>query len=143
MSFPLKRRIARAALLVAAAAPVIGMGATAASAAGQPQAAGLGGLSKLDHTLPLNTVDKNAAPVTKEAAGTISTALDQATDQTSTSLHDGHLVSSALPVHTSEVPHASNLVQRGSQSLHELPLEQLPSHGLPFHGLPFHEPPLD
>ncbi len=42
MSLPIKSRIARAALLVAAAAPVIGMGASSASAADLP-ASGLGG----------------------------------------------------------------------------------------------------
>lgn len=45
MSHPLKRRMAQAALLVAAAAPVIGLGAGTASAAGLPD---LGGLSSTD-----------------------------------------------------------------------------------------------
>ncbi len=48
MSLPLKRRMARVALLVAAAAPVIGMGAASASAAGLPQVSDLGGLSTTD-----------------------------------------------------------------------------------------------
>jgi len=54
MSLPLKRRIARAALLVAAAAPVIGLGAQGASAAGLPQVAELGGLSQADAVSALN-----------------------------------------------------------------------------------------
>jgi hypothetical protein len=48
MSLPLKRRMARVALLVAAAAPVIGLGASSASAVGLPQATDLGGLSNTD-----------------------------------------------------------------------------------------------
>ncbi|MEU4096552.1 ATP-binding protein [Streptomyces sp. NPDC026673] len=49
MSLPLARRIARAALLVgAAAAPLIGAGAGAASAAELPQVGDLGGLTNVD-----------------------------------------------------------------------------------------------
>lgn len=48
MSNPLKRRMTRVALLVAAAAPVLGIGATAANAAALPQATDLGGVSSMD-----------------------------------------------------------------------------------------------
>ena len=48
MSLPLKRRIARVALVVAAAVPVVGLGSAAASAATLPQATDLGGLSSSD-----------------------------------------------------------------------------------------------
>lgn len=54
MSLPLTRRIARAALLVgAAAAPLVGIGASAASAAELPQVGELGGLTSLDKTADL------------------------------------------------------------------------------------------
>ena len=54
MSLPLTRRIARAALLVgAAAAPLVGIGASAASAAELPQVGQLGGLTSLDKTAGL------------------------------------------------------------------------------------------
>ncbi|AEW96349.1 MULTISPECIES: hypothetical protein [Streptomycetaceae] len=57
MSLPLKRRIARAALLVAAAAPVVGMGASSASAVELPHS-GLGGLTSPDTaTGAAHTVD--------------------------------------------------------------------------------------
>ncbi|MCW2872919.1 ATP-binding protein [Actinacidiphila oryziradicis] len=56
MSLPLSRRIARAALLVgAAAAPLIGAGA--ASAAALPQTTDLGGLTNLDSAGVANTLD--------------------------------------------------------------------------------------
>ncbi|MDX3238303.1 ATP-binding protein [Streptomyces sp. ME03-5709C] len=66
MSLPLARRIARAALLVgAAAAPLIGAGA--ASAAELPQAGNLGGLTNVDKTPELagtvNGVAKQAGAV--------------------------------------------------------------------------------
>lgn len=150
MSLPLKRRIARAALLVAAAAPVIGMGATTASAAEQPQATELGGLSNLDQAVPLdNTVTdsvpttdglglaagKNAVPVAKAAVGTTSKAVDQVTGETTTSVRNGDVVSSAMPVHTSQVPQASELAQDGLQSLQYLPLKDIPPQALPLQAL--------
>jgi hypothetical protein len=106
MSLPLTRRIARAALLVgAAAAPLVGAGA--ASAAELPQAADLGGLTNLDKTadlshtvegvakeagavksvqkaLPdpgktLSSAAKTAVPVAKKAAADAAGALKGAT----------------------------------------------------------------
>ncbi|MCQ4080202.1 ATP-binding protein [Streptomyces sp. RB6PN25] len=153
MSLPLKSRIARAALLVAAAAPVIGMGATTASAAEQPQAAGLGGMSSLDNAVPLGTtvndatpaaaglVDsagKNAVPATQEATGDASKVLGQVTDQASKSLQNGDLVNSAMPVQTAGMPTASDLVGRGLQAVQDLPLQGAQAQPLnaPIQGLP-------
>ncbi|NEA09339.1 ATP-binding protein, partial [Streptomyces sp. SID10692] len=68
MSLPLTRRIARAALLIAAgAAPVVGA-AGAASAAELPQTTDLGGLTSLDGASVGNTLDSTARQGT-EAAG--------------------------------------------------------------------------
>ncbi|MDI5970451.1 ATP-binding protein [Streptomyces sp. SL13] len=66
MSHPLKRRMAQAALLIAAAAPVIGLGAGTASAAGLPQAADLGGLSSTDAASALGD---NVDGATHQAVG--------------------------------------------------------------------------
>ncbi|MFD3919772.1 ATP-binding protein [Streptomyces sp. NPDC058595] len=64
MSLPLTRRIARAALLVAAgAAPVVGA-AGSASAATLPQAADLGGVSRLDGAALGSTLDSGAQKAT-------------------------------------------------------------------------------
>ncbi|MFD4766546.1 ATP-binding protein [Streptomyces niveus] len=64
MSLPLTRRIARAALLIAAgAAPVVGA-AGSASAAALPQTADLGGVSQLDGAALGNTLDNGARQAT-------------------------------------------------------------------------------
>ncbi|MFG2328836.1 ATP-binding protein [Streptomyces sp. NPDC048604] len=72
MSLPLSRRIARAALLVAAgAAPVIGA-AGVAGAAELPGAGGLAGLTQLDPSSAASTVGgatDAAAPLAQEATG--------------------------------------------------------------------------
>jgi hypothetical protein len=148
MSLLLKCRIARAALLMAAVGPVVGMGAATASAAEQSHATDQGGLSTLDTPIPLGKdtapaaiglvgkAGKNAAPVTKEAMGNTGKVLDQVTGQTSTSLLGGNLVSSALPVHTSEVPQTADLAQRGLQTLQGITLQQLLLHGVPNEDLP-------
>lgn len=75
MSFPLKRRMARVALLVAAAAPVVAMGAGTASAAGLPQLTDLGGLSSADTASHLTGgVDSTAKTLTPAAGQTLDTA---------------------------------------------------------------------
>ncbi len=66
MSLPLKSRIARAAVLVAAAAPVIGMGASAAQAAELP-ANGLTGLSSPETIHNADGAVHNAVGVANEA----------------------------------------------------------------------------
>jgi hypothetical protein len=148
MPLPCKRRIARAALLMAAVGPVIGMGAATASAAEHSHATDQGGLSALDTPIPLGkdiapaaiglvgNAGKNAAPITKEATGSTGTAPDQVTGRTSTSLLGGGLVSSALPVHTSQVPQTADLAQRGLQTLQGIALQQLLLHGMPNEDLP-------
>lgn len=77
MSHPLKRRMAQAALLVAAAAPVIGLGAGTASAAGLPQAADLGGLSSTDAASALGG---NVDGATHQAVGVANDAGRDAQD---------------------------------------------------------------
>ncbi|NED07044.1 ATP-binding protein, partial [Streptomyces sp. SID6648] len=70
MSLPLTRRIARAALLIAAGAtPVVGA-AGAASAADLPAAPELGGLTALDGANVGNTLDSAAQQGTQAAGET-------------------------------------------------------------------------
>ncbi|MFJ4919642.1 ATP-binding protein [Streptomyces sp. NPDC088725] len=69
MSLPLTRRIARAALLIAAgAAPVVGA-AGSAGAATLPQTADLGALTALDGAHVGDTIDSGAQQATKAAGG--------------------------------------------------------------------------
>jgi hypothetical protein len=70
MSLPLTRRIARAALLVAAAgaAPVVAAGA--ANAASLPQATDLGGVTSLDGSSVGNSLDTGAQQATGMAGET-------------------------------------------------------------------------
>ncbi|MFD7161781.1 ATP-binding protein [Streptomyces violascens] len=79
MSLPLTRRIARAALLIAAgAAPVVGA-AGSASAVELPQAApNLGGLTQMDPSTVSNTVDGVAQKATGLAGDTGAATLKKA-----------------------------------------------------------------
>ncbi|WP_328719580.1 ATP-binding protein [Streptomyces sp. NBC_00247] len=92
MSLPLTRRIARAVLLIAAAAPVIGA-AGAASAAGLPQTPDLGGLTNLD-------------------SANLSSTLDGTAQQGAKTLNEtgGKLVGTAVPVAAKTVNQAGELV---------------------------------
>ncbi|MCX5399544.1 ATP-binding protein [Streptomyces sp. NBC_00102] len=91
MSLPLTRRIARAVLLLAAAAPVIGA-AGAASAAGLPQTPDLG-LSNLN-------------------SANLSSTLDGTAQQGAKTLNEtgGKLVGTTVPVATKTVKQAGELV---------------------------------
>ncbi len=86
MSLPLKRRMARVALLVAAAAPVIGLGATSASAVALPEATGLGGLSSMDSAANLggsaDAATHNAVGMVGDAGGSAAKTLVPTTSQT-------------------------------------------------------------
>ncbi|WP_327115026.1 ATP-binding protein [Streptomyces sp. NBC_01341] len=112
MSLPLTRRIARAALLIAAAAPVVGA-AGAASAAGLPQTPALGGLTSLD------------------GAG-LSSTLDSTSKQGSEVANDtgGKVVGTTLPAA------GKSLQQAGSVAEGELSGDTLPTKSLPTKGLP-------
>jgi hypothetical protein len=70
MSLPLTRRIARAALLVAAGAAPVVAAAGAASAATLPQATDLGKVSSLDGSSVGNTLDTGAQKATEMAGQT-------------------------------------------------------------------------
>ncbi|WP_406862966.1 ATP-binding protein [Streptomyces sp. HUAS MG47] len=107
MSLPLSRRIARAALLVAAgAAPVIGA-AGVAGAAELPAAGGLAGLTKLDPSSAASTVDgatdavgqtgKTATPLAKEAAGDATGGAGQLVGGAKDKLPTDSLPTSGLP----------------------------------------------
>ncbi|MFE7121170.1 hypothetical protein ACFU99_37655, partial [Streptomyces sp. NPDC057654] len=80
MSLPLTRRIARAALLVAAAAPVIGA-AGAASAAALPSTPALGGLSTIDGANLGNAVDGASQKATNVAGDAGSKAASSPPDR--------------------------------------------------------------
>ncbi|GAB3180535.1 ATP-binding protein [Streptomyces incanus] len=79
MSLPLTRRIARAALLVAAGAAA-GVGATGSATAAPelPATPNVGGLTALDQAGAPGTVDDATHAVTKTAGGTRGRALGQA-----------------------------------------------------------------
>ncbi|MDF3291974.1 ATP-binding protein [Streptomyces silvisoli] len=84
MSLPLKSRIARAAVLVAAAAPVIGMGASAAQAAELPATNGLSGLSSPETIHNADTTAHKAVGVVNEAGSNAAkTVLPAATNAVS------------------------------------------------------------
>ncbi|MFE9821354.1 ATP-binding protein [Streptomyces sp. NPDC005791] len=103
MSLPLTRRIARAALLIAAgAAPVVGA-AGAAGAAGLPQTPALGGLTSLDGAglgSTLDSASKQGSEVTKGTGGkVVGTTLPAAgkTLKTAGGVADGGLTGGTLP----------------------------------------------
>ncbi|MFI9495265.1 MULTISPECIES: ATP-binding protein [Streptomyces] len=108
MSLPLTRRIARAALIVAAAAPVVGA-AGAASAAGLPQTPALGGLTSLDGAGVGNTLD-SASKQGAEVAGETG----------------GKVVGTTLPAAGKTLKKAGSTVTSG-----ELAGDTLPTKGLP------------
>ena len=114
MSLPLTRRIARAALLVAAGAvPVVGA-AGSASAVDLPAADGLSGLTQLDSAgdtggaavdkaVPtvgkaVDQTGKTATPVAKEAAGDAAGDAGQLVGDASGGLPTGSLPTSGLPL---------------------------------------------
>ncbi|MFI6120167.1 ATP-binding protein [Streptomyces sp. NPDC051064] len=118
MSLPLTRRIARAALLIAAgAAPVVGA-AGAAGAAGLPQTPALGGLTSLD------------------GAG-LSSTLDSASKQGSEVANKtgGKVVGTTLPA-AGETLQKAGTVTEGELTEDTLPTKGLPTKGLPTEGLP-------
>ncbi|MFD4863225.1 ATP-binding protein [Streptomyces atratus] len=126
MSLPLTRRIARAALLIAAgAAPVVGA-AGAAGAAELPQAPELGGLTTVDGAGLGKTVDGASQQGTKAAGET-----------------GGKIVGTTLPAASKTVGKAAPTVQNAAGGAAGSTGEVLggaagaaPHGGLPVQGLP-------
>ncbi|AXE80006.1 MULTISPECIES: ATP-binding protein [Streptomyces] len=126
MSLPLTRRIARAALLIAAgAAPVVGA-AGAAGAAELPQAPELGGLTTVDGAGLGKTVDGASQQGTKAAGET-----------------GGKIVGTTLPAASKTVGKAAPTVQNAAGGAAGSAGEVLggaagaaPHGGLPVQGLP-------
>ncbi|WPW31215.1 ATP-binding protein [Streptomyces atratus] len=125
MSLPLTRRIARAALLIAAgAAPVVGA-AGAAGAAELPQAPELGGLTTVDGAGLGKTVDGASQQGTKAAGET-----------------GGKIVGTTLPAASKTVGKAAPTVQNAAGGTAGSAGEVLggagaaPHGGLPVQGLP-------
>ncbi|MDQ0794162.1 ATP-binding protein [Streptomyces sp. B1I3] len=117
MSLPLTRRIARAALLIAAgAAPVVGA-AGAAGAAGLPQTPALGGLTSLD-----------GAGVT----GTLDSAAKQGADVANQT--GGKFVGTTLPAAGNTA--GRTVKKAGTAAEGRLASDSLPTGGLPTKGLP-------
>ncbi|MFD8342742.1 MULTISPECIES: ATP-binding protein [Streptomyces] len=118
MSLPLTRRIARAALLIAAgAAPVVGA-AGAAGAAGLPQTPALGGLTSLDGAGLSSTLDSTAKQGSHAANET-----------------GGKVVGTTLPAAGKTLEKAGTLAD-GELTEDTLPTKSLPTKGLPAKGLP-------
>ncbi len=141
MSHPLKRRMARVALLVAAAAPVIGLGAASASAAGLPQVTDLGGLSSTDAA---STLGGNVDDATHQAVGvadqTGGNAAEHLVPATGSSVQ--HAGTALTPVArktvsdtTGQVGHVAGQAAHSAQGGQGL-TPQLPTHGLPAAQLP-------
>ncbi|MFS0693902.1 ATP-binding protein [Streptomyces nitrosporeus] len=103
MSLPLSRRIARAALLIAAGAASAAGAAGTAGAAGLPQAPELGGLTQLDGARVGDTLDSTAKQGAEAVNGTggkvVGTALPAASGalRTAGTVADGELADDSLP----------------------------------------------
>ncbi len=136
MSLPLTRRIARAALLIAAgAAPVVGA-AGSAGAVALPQAP-IGGLSAADGLS--GTVSGATAHSTELAGATGGKAVEQAVPGT------GKTVTSAGKTAAPVAQKATGDVvggATGSLGAEELPTESLTGGGLPTEKLPVKDLPL-
>ncbi|MFB7306011.1 ATP-binding protein [Streptomyces sp. NPDC056192] len=141
MSLPLTRRIARAALLIAAgAAPVVGA-AGAAGAAELPQTPDLGGLTTVDGAGLGKTVDGASEPGTKGAGATggkiVGTTLPAAgktvvkTGAPAAQKAAGEAAGSAGDL----VGGATGAASKGGLPTDSL-TDGLPTHGLPTQGLP-------
>ncbi|MBD9732197.1 ATP-binding protein [Streptomyces sp. H28] len=124
MSLPLTRRIARAALLVAAgAAAGVGAAGTASAAPGLPAAPDLGGVTALDGAAQTvtgvagetggKTVEK-ATPAAQQAAGSLTGSAGDVLDDTAGAAAEG----GDLPT--------DSLTSRGLPSAKTLPVQDLP-----------------
>ncbi|MFF9717813.1 ATP-binding protein [Streptomyces sp. NPDC014603] len=124
MSLPLTRRIARAALLVAAgAAAGVGAAGTASAAPGLPAAPDLGGVTALDGAAQTvtgvagETVEKaaeKATPAAQQAAGSLAGSAGDVLDDTAGAATEG----GDLPT--------DSLTSRGLPSAKTLPVQDLP-----------------
>ncbi|CAL9430792.1 ATP-binding protein [Streptomyces sp. enrichment culture] len=124
MSLPLTRRIARAALLVAAgAAAGVGAAGTASAAPGLPAAPDLGGVTALDGATRTVTevagdtggkAVEQAAPVAQEAAGGVAGSAGDVLGDTAGAATEG----GDLPT--------DSLTSRGLPSAKTLPVQDLP-----------------
>ncbi|MGW6296813.1 ATP-binding protein [Streptomyces sp. NPDC055058] len=128
MSLPLTRRIARAALLVAAgAAAGVGAAGTASAAPGLPAAPDLGGVTALDGAAQTvtgvagetggKTVEKaaeKATPAAQQAAGSLTGSAGDVLDDTAGAAAEG----GDLPT--------DSLTSRGLPSAKTLPVQDLP-----------------
>jgi hypothetical protein len=163
MSFPLPRRIAKAALLLgAAAAPLVGAGAAQAAA---PHQQGLGGLATVDGAGLGSTVDgtsqkatglaaktgaeamRSTLPATGRIVGTTGKAVVPAAQHAAAQGQDaaGRLVGATAESAAGAVPGAETLPAHtplgglptpALPSLDQLPVRDLPVSGLPVSGLP-------
>ncbi|MFF3944098.1 ATP-binding protein [Streptomyces sp. NPDC001902] len=137
MSLPLARRIARAALLVgAAAAPLIGAGA--ASAAALPQVGDLGGLTNVDKT-PELTGTVNGVAKQSGAVKTVQEALPATTDTVSDLAKDAQPAVKGAATQTAKTVGGTaqelGKTAKGSGLPGGLPSTgQLPLQGLPIGG---------
>ncbi|MFI1867705.1 ATP-binding protein [Streptomyces jumonjinensis] len=134
MSLPLTRRIARAALLIAAgAAPVVGA-AGSASAVDLQQATPLGGLSSVDAESLGGTLDSTAAQATELAGSTGGNTVAQAVPTAGKSVGKvGGTAAPALQKTAGEVSDgATGILGGGAGNVTgALPADTLPLKGLP------------
>ncbi|MEU7181831.1 ATP-binding protein [Streptomyces celluloflavus] len=148
MSLPVTRRIARAALLVAASAAPVAAVAGTASAADLPKAPDLGGLTTLDSAGTSENLDHTA----KDAIGVVNTAGHKAAETLAPALIEtgGAVIQQAAPTTQKAADAAEGLVRRTAKKgistdtlvteaakglLGGLPLGQTALKGLPVNGL--------
>ncbi|MEU4208793.1 ATP-binding protein [Streptomyces sp. NPDC026206] len=130
MSLPLTRRIARAALLVAAAAPLVGAAAGAASAAEPVKAPDLGGLSAVDSASLGPSVDA----ATQQAGSTTTGVGDKAVGTTTSTV--GKASKEQVPAAQKAVGQVAGAGQALGNTTQGLTKGGLPTQALSAKGLP-------
>jgi hypothetical protein len=138
MSLPLTRRIARAALIVAAgAAPVVGAaGAASAATTALPATPDLGGVTALDGAHVARNVDGATQHVTGVVSDTGGKAVKQAVPAAGRT--GGKVVKQAVPVAQKTTGEAAGKAGGALGDVASSTTKAAPAGGLPVNGLPLH-----
>ncbi|WP_030381031.1 MULTISPECIES: hypothetical protein [unclassified Streptomyces] len=138
MSLPLTRRIARAALIVAAgAAPVVGAaGSASAATTALPATPDLGGVTALDGAHVANNVDATAQHVTGMAGDTGGKTVKKAVPAAGKA--GGKVVKTAVPVAQKTAGEAAGQAGGALGDVASSATKAAPAGGLPVDGLPLH-----
>jgi hypothetical protein len=138
MSLPLTRRIARAALIVAAgAAPVVGAaGSASAATTALPATPDLGGVTALDGAHVAHNVDATTQHVTGMAGDTGGKAVKKAVPAAGKA--GGKVVKTAVPVAQKTAGEAAGQAGGALGDVASSATKAAPAGGLPVDGLPLH-----